>query len=111
MPVDNGDMLSGKLLSPVVTRYLVYLQHQSFYQVEQMRSPWLAAVLSPALVGLVLYLFGTIFAVERVYLNYTPNEPVGRTLSLWSHAINFGSPEKKYSHRLAPDTEIGRPLK
>jgi hypothetical protein len=76
-----------------------------------MRSPWLAAVLSPLLVGLALYLVGTLFAAERIYLNYTANEPQERSLSLWSHAIDFGSSEKKYSHHLTPDTEIGRPLK
>jgi len=76
-----------------------------------MRSPWLAAVLSPILVGFVLYLLGTLFAVERVYLNYSPNESEGRPLLLWSLATGSGSAEKKISDRLARDTEIGRPMK
>ena len=76
-----------------------------------MRSPWLAAILSPVLVGLVLYLLGTLFAVERVYLNYTPNESEVRSWSLWSHAIDSDSAEKKFNNQLAPDADIGRPLK
>ena len=65
-----------------------------FYELEHMRSPWLAVVLSPILVGFVLYLIGSFFAVERVYLNYSPNEA-----------------QKKYSDRLARDSGIERPLK
>jgi len=82
-----------------------------YYQLEHMRSPWLAAVLSPVLVGLILYIIATLFAVERVYLNYTPNESEGRPWLLWSLAIDSGSAEKKNSDRLARDNEIGRPLK
>ena len=82
-----------------------------FYELEHMRSPWLAAVLSPILVGFVLYLLGSFFAVERVYLNYSPNESEGRPLLSWSLATGSGSAEKKFSDRLARDSGIERPLK
>jgi hypothetical protein len=74
-----------------------------------MRLPWLAAVLSPVLVGLVLYFFGTLFGADRELLNYIVNEAERWPFSTDSVTPESSPTENKYSNRLAKDDGVERP--
>jgi hypothetical protein len=74
-----------------------------------MRSLWLAAVLSPVLVGLVLYLFGILFGADRELLNYIVNKTERWPFSIESATTESNPAENKYSKRLAKDDGVKRP--
>ena len=73
-----------------------------------MRSPWVASILSPVLVGLVLYSIGSLFGVDREYRNYVRNEAEKRLLSIGPLTTNSGLAGKKYVDRLVRNPEVGR---
>ncbi len=87
---------------------LYYLQYLSLCWVEKMRSPWLAGLLSPVLVGVALYFIGTLFGVEREIVNYISNGAERLSFSIESLTTEHSPVEKKYSDRLERDTEVGR---
>ena len=87
---------------------LYYSQYLSLCWVEKMRLPWLAGILSPALVGIALYIIGTLFGVDREIVNYIGNGAESLSFSIESLTTESSPVEKKHSDRLGRDTEVGR---
>jgi hypothetical protein len=73
-----------------------------------MRSQWLAGILSPALVGAILYFIGTFFGVNGEIVNYIDNDVEKLSFSIESLTNQSGPAEKKSSERLGRDTKVGR---
>ena len=87
---------------------LYYLQYLSLCWVEKMRLPWLAGILSPAIVGVALYFIGTLFGVDRGIVNYIGSGAERLSFSIESLTTESGPAEKKFSERLGRDTEVRR---
>lgn len=73
-----------------------------------MRSQWLAGILSPALVGGILYFIGTFFGVNGEIVNYIDNDVEKLSFSIESLTNQSGPAEMKSSERLGRDIKVGR---
>lgn len=73
-----------------------------------MRSPWLAFILSPVLVGIVLFLIVSLFGADREYQNNIHNEAERQLSAIESLTTRSGFAGKKYVDRLVRNPEVGR---
>ena len=77
-----------------------------------MRSAWMAGILSPILVGIVLYSIGSLFGVDRTVVHYfSENAAQSPVIVIEPLARERPQKEKTYSGRLVHDRVTDPPQK